>query len=157
MDNIVYKNREELKNLGISDFINYCNCVNANLKKPSDDADKRIALDVSVIVKAEEDRRIMFALKTFHDKYQILGFRFDVPLWVTICDDNWVEKDVLVSMIALNESGDKYTIYDSCGYTIPFSFIISHGVVVDKLYIIMGKWFRVNEAVIKTMNNYLTN
>lgn len=148
-DNIVYKNREELKNLGISDFINYCNCVNTNLEKPLEDADKRIALDVSMMVKAEEDRRIMFALKTFHDKYQILGFRFDVPLWVTICDDDWVEKKVLVSKIALNESGDKYTIYDSSGYTIPFSFIISHGVVVDKLYITMGEWLRVNENAIK--------
>ena len=32
MDNFVYKNSEELKNLGFSDFINYCNCVNTNIK-----------------------------------------------------------------------------------------------------------------------------
>lgn len=149
MDNIVYKNSEELKKLCLSDFIKYCECVNTNLKKPSDDADKQIALDVSVMVMAEEDRRIMFALKTFHDRYEILGFRFDVSFGVTICDDDWVEKDVFISMIVLNESGDTYTIYDSCGYRIPFSFIISHGVVVDKLYTIMGKWFRVNESAIK--------
>lgn len=149
MDNIVYKNSEELKNLEIGDFIKYCDCVNTNLKKPSDDADKRLALDVSVMVMAEEDRRIMSALKTFHDETKILGFRFDVSFWVTICDNDWVEKDVLVSMIVLNESGDKYTIYDSCGYRIPFSFIISHGVVLKKLYIIMGEWLRVNENAIK--------
>lgn len=149
MDNIVYKNSEELKKLDLSEFIKYCECVNTNLKKPSDDADKQIALDVSVMVMAEEDRRIMFALKTFHDRYEILGFRFDVSFGVTICDDDWVEKDVFISMIVLNESGDTYTIYDSCGYRIPFSFIISHGVVVDKLYTIMGKWFRVNESAIK--------
>ena len=35
MDNFVYKNSEELKNLGFSDFIKYCNCVNRNLEKPS--------------------------------------------------------------------------------------------------------------------------
>ena len=149
MDNIVYKNSEELENLGFSDFINYCNCVNTNLEKPLEDGDKRIALDVSVMVKVEEDRRIMFALKTFHDKYQILGFRFDVPFGVTICDDDWVEKDVLVSKIVLSESDDTYTIYDSCGERIPFSFIINHGVVVDKLYITMGEWLRVNENTIK--------
>ena len=149
MENIVYKNSEELKNLSLSDFIKYCNCVNTNHEKPLEDADKQIALDVSVMVMAEEDRRIFSALKTFHDETKILGFRFDVSFGVTICDDDWVEKDVFISMIALNESCDKYTIYDSCGYRIPFSFIISHGVVLEKLYIIMGKWFRVNESAIK--------
>lgn len=149
MDNIVYRDSEELKNLGFSDFIKYCDCVNTNLEKALEDADKRIALDVSVIVMAEENRRIMFALKTFHDKYNILGFRFDVSFGVTICDDDWVEKDVLVSKIVLDESDDTYTIYDSCGDRIPFSFIISHGVVVNKLYITMGEWLRVNENTIK--------
>ena len=68
MENIVYKNNEELKKLELSDFIKYCNCVNTNLKKPSDDADKRIALDVSVLVMAEEDRRILSTLKAIHNK-----------------------------------------------------------------------------------------
>lgn len=149
MDKIVYKNSEELKNLSLSDFIKYCNCVNTNHEKPLEDADKRIALDVSVLVMAEEDRRIMSALKTFHDETKILGFRFDVTFGVTICDDDWVEKEVFISMIVLNESGDTYTIYDSCGYRIPFSFIISHGVVLKQLYIIMGEWLRVNENAIK--------
>ena len=149
MDNIVYKNSEELKNLVFSDFINYCDCVNTNIKKSSYDADKQIALDVRMIVKAEEDRRIMFTLKTFHDKYNILGFKIHIPFGVTICDDDWVEKNVLVSKIVLDESDDTYTIYDSCGDRIPFSFIISHGVVVNKLYITMGEWLRVNENTIK--------
>lgn len=149
MDNIVYKNSEELKNLDFSDFIKYCDSVNANLEKPSDNSDKQIALDVRMIVMAEEDRRIMFALKTFHDKYNILGFKFHIPFGVTICGNDWVEKDVLVSKIVLDESGDTYTIYDSCGDRIPFSFIISHGVVVDKLYITMGEWLRVNDNTIK--------
>lgn len=149
MDNIVYKNSEELKNLEVIDFINYCNCVNTNLEKPSDDTDKQIALDVSVMVMAEEDRRIMSALKTFHHETKILGFRFDTPFIVTISDNDWVEKDVSVSMIALNESGDKYTIYDFCGNRIPFSFIISHGAVLKQLYIIMGEWLRVNKNAIK--------
>ena len=148
MDNIVYKNSEELKKMDIVGFINYCNCVNTNLEKPLEDADKRIALDANVNVIAEEDRRIMSALKTFHHETKILGFRFDTTFSVTICDDDWVEKDVSVSMIVLNESGDKYTIYDFCGNRIPFSFIISHGAVLKQLYITMGEWLRVNENAI---------
>lgn len=149
MDNIVYKNSEELGNLDFIDFINYCNCVNTNLEKPLEDADKRTALDVSVIVKIEEDRRIIYILQTFHDEYGILGFKFREPFGVTICDDDWVEKEVLVSKIVLDESGDTYTIYDSCGDRIPICYIISYGVVLNKLMLKIGEWFRVNEDTIK--------
>ena len=149
MDNIVYKNSEELKNLDFSDFIKYCDSVNANLEKPSDDSDKQIALDVSVMVMAEEDRRIMSALKIFYEEYNILGFKFYEPFGVTISDNDWVEKEVLVSKIVLSEIDNTYTIYDSCGDRIPFSFIISHGVVLKQLYFTMGEWFRVNDNTIK--------
>ena len=144
-----YKDIEEVKGLSLSDFISYCEMVNADIST-CDDGELCRGKDDYLSLKSIEDKYILLSLRNVakDSKGMVEGFRFDFS--VECEDGDFKRYECEIGSIVLNDGYDTYTIYDKDGKRIPFSFVNVLGCIFKELLEKVILYYKYKESVILT-------
>ena len=142
-----YKDIEEVKGLSLSDFISYCEMVNADIST-CDDGELCRGKDDYLSLKSIEDKYILLSLRNVakDSKGMVEGFRFDFS--VECEDSDWNRYECEVGSIVLNDGYDTYTIYDKDGKRIPFVYVSVLGCIFKELLEKVILYYKYKESVI---------
>lgn len=145
-----YKGIDEVKKLGLNEFVAYCKGINDEIVERSARGDIGFskAIDQYHLLKGIEDKYIILSLQSVYNdsKGSVLGFNIERE--VTCEDDGWNSYKSSLGTVVLDESRKGYTIYDKDGKRVPFSYVSELCAVFGELLYCVGIYFENKKNVI---------